>query len=54
MKQGKSVQRLVFTLEYGIDIEHNMNVDIEGVLEKMKENGSGDVVKVEVRAKEAV
>lgn len=42
-------QQLVFTLEYMLDIEPSMSVDLEGVLEKMQEQGGGAVVKVEIR-----
>lgn len=44
-----TLQQLVFTIEYIIDIERNMSLDLDGVLEKMQENGASNIVSVEVR-----
>ena len=42
-------QEIVFTIEYSVPIEDKMTIDLNGVLEKMREDGSAKVVKVEVR-----
>lgn len=42
-------KRLFFVIEYSIKIEHNMNVDLERVLDTCSENGFGEIVDVTVR-----
>ena len=44
-------QELVFLLEYSLDIGDDMVVDVEEVLNKMRESGGGKILTVSIRDK---
>ncbi len=45
----KPTQKLVFTIEYIIDIEPTMTVELEAVLDKIRETADAQILNVEVR-----
>lgn len=45
----KSNKEVVFTVEYMVQIDANMEVDVQGVIEKAQETGSARIVNVEIR-----
>jgi hypothetical protein len=45
----KTKKELVFTIEYSIFIDENMEVDVQGVIEKAQETGLARITGVEIR-----
>lgn len=49
----KNSQMIVFTIEYSVDVEESMEVNLSGLLEHARETGGAIVTSVEVRNKKS-